>query len=292
MKMIIVTPTRNEGAYIEKTLVSMSQQTIKPYLWVIVDDGSTDNTKEVIGKYSDSMPFIRCITGEDRGFRAPATGVIHAFYRGYDTVKNEDYDIIAKFDADLTFPPDTLEQIVKAFEDDPKLGITGGARYDYHPGRDRFVKVIVPPNFVGGPTKFYRRACFKDINGLINRAGWDGVDTVRANMKGWRTRELQSLTIHHLKPTGSADGRGLKKANLKYGDVSYYMGGHFWYFILRVIGRSVENRNITTGIYMLQGYLNALFKKEPREDKAFRTFLKKQQRENMKFWLTNRIRNK
>jgi len=290
MKIFIVTPTRDEGAYIEETLESMSKQKIKPYKWIIVDDGSRDNTKEIVRKYVESMPFISYINTEDRGYRAPATGVINAFYKGYDTIKNENYDIIAKFDADLKFPPDTLEQIITAFEDDPTLGVTGGARYDYDPRRADFVKVIIPPNFVGGPTKFYRKACFKDIDGLMNRAGWDGVDTVRANMKGWSTYELQSLKIHHLKPTGSADGKGMNKANLKYGDVSYYMGGHFWYFILRVIGRSIEWRSITSGIFMVQGYMNSLFKCVQREDKAFRTFLKKQQRDNIKFWFKTHIK--
>jgi glycosyltransferase involved in cell wall biosynthesis len=285
MKIIIISAVRNEGKYITHTIESMINQTTLPHKWVIVNDGSTDNTEIVVKKYLNDYPFIEYIHLPDRGYRKPAQGVIETFYQGYNCVKHIDHDIVAKFDADLKFPPDTLESIIAEFRKNPKLGITGGTRYERHTFNGQYKKVLVPKGFVGGPYKFYRKECFEDIGGLIVRAGWDGVDSVRANMKNWQTGEIETLKIYHLKPTGTASGEGLKRACEKYGDVSYYMGGYFWYFLFRVVGRSLLVRNPLVGYYMFAGYLKSMNDRAGRESKEFRKYLKKQQIENTKYWI-------
>jgi glycosyltransferase involved in cell wall biosynthesis len=285
MKILIITPVRNEEEHIRTTLDCMVNQTILPNKWIIVNDGSTDNTDRIIRKYENKHSFIRCISLPNRGHRSPAKGVIDTFYKGYNTVKNEYYDIISKFDADLEFPPYTLEKIINAFKNDPKLGITGGTRYEQRRDNGPYEKVLVPRDFVGGPFKFYRMDCFYDIGGLIRRAGWDGVDTIKANMKGWKTGEIDSLRIIHLKPTGSASGEGLIKACEKYGDVSYYMGGYFGYFILRVMFRSFQEHNFQVGFQMIKGFRKAKRNNETRETKEFRKYLKQKQRENVLYWI-------
>lgn len=282
MKIVIITPIRNEEEYIKTTLESMISQTLLPVKWIIVNDGSTDNTEKIIKNYLQKSPFIEYKRLSNRGYRKPAKGVIEAFYEGLKIAKNINYDIIAKLDGDLKFSPDTLEKICKAFQADPKLGITGGLRYERIKNNGPYKKVLVPKGFVGGPYKFYRKGCFKEINGLILRAGWDGVDTIKANMKGWRTGELDSIKFIHLKPTGSAKGEGLSKACEKYGNVSYYMGGYFWYFLVRVISRSLERTNPKIGFYMLKGYIKSLLNKEKRESTEFRKYLKKVQIQNIK----------
>jgi len=284
MEIVIITPTRNEEEYIHATLKCMLGQTVLPIKWIIVNDGSTDNTEKIIREFMREASFIEYISLPDRGYRKPGQGVIEAFYEGYKRISNIHYDIVAKFDADLTFPPDTLEKICNAFRNDPGLGITGGTRHERVSDKGGFKKVLVPKGFVGGPAKFYRKKCFEDINGLIQRAGWDGVDAIRANMKGWRTGELESLKIIHLKPTGTAKGEGLKKACEKYGDVSYFMGGYLWYFFLRVIGRSLESRSLKVGFYMIKGYLRSYINRLEREPEKFRKFLKKVQKQNMIYW--------
>lgn len=285
MKIVIITPVRNEERYIPITLECMIQQTVSPIKWIIVNDGSRDNTEKVIRKFMERHSFIDCISLPDRGMREPGRGVVEAFYEGYKKIGNTDYDILAKFDADLEFPSDTLEKICNAFRGDPKIGVTGGTRYERKDAEGPFRKVLVPKGFVGGPFKFYRKKCFQDIGGLIPRAGWDGVDTIRANMHGWKTGEIESLKMDHLKPTGTAKGEGLVRACEKYGDVSYYMGGYFWYFILRVIGRSLESRNPKVGYYMMGGYFRSKRKHEPREAHEFRKFLKRRQVQNMIYWI-------
>jgi len=263
----------------------MLNQTLLPIKWIIVNDGSEDDTENIVKEFTKRNSFMHYISLPDRGKREPGRGVVEAFYKGYSKIGGLNYDILAKFDADLEFPPDTLEKVCQAFLTDPNLGITGGTRYEKRNNKNNPRKVLVPKGFVGGPFKFYRKKCFEDINGLTKRAGWDGVDTIKANMKGWRTGEIESLKILHLKPTGTAKGEGLLRAWEKYGDVSYYMGGYLWYFFLRIIGRSLEARNPKVGYHILKGYLRSKRNKVPRESPEFRRFLRKKQITNLGYWI-------
>lgn len=285
MNIIIITPVRNEGLNIQTTIECMLSQTLKPVEWIIVNDGSTDNTESIIKKYSNQFSFIKYINREDRGYRKPGQGVIESFYKGFENVENENFEIISKFDADLKFPSDTLEKISDEFANNPNLGITGGIRLEKGKNDKFFKRVLVPNGFVSGAFKFYRKECFKNIGGLIKRAGWDGVDTIKANMKGWQTGEIESLKFIHLKPTGSARGEGLSNSYKKCGNVSYYMGGYFWYFILRVLGRSLINRDPRVGFYMTCGYLNSTINAEDRQSREFRRHLKKVQLQNIRNWV-------
>jgi hypothetical protein len=150
--------------------------------------------------------------------------------------------------------------------------------------------VTVAKGHVTGAFKFYRKKCFEDIGGLVPRAGWDGVDIVKARMKGWETGEIDSLKLFHLRPTGTAKGEGLKKAYEKYGDISYYMGGYFWYFILRVIVRSLKRRNPRIGFHMMKGYLTSRKNGLERESTDFRAALRKLQLERMAFSMKHLLR--
>lgn len=288
MKVAIISPVRNEEKNIRVTIESVLTQTLHPINWVIVDDGSSDNTGNIIQYYLKNVPFMQYLRLDDRGYRKPGQGVVEGFYRGFKKIENTDYDIVAKMDGDLHFQRDTIETICKAFADDSTLGIAGATRYEKIGMQDTFTKMPVAKGWVGGPFKFYRRKCFEDIGGLLPRAGWDGVDIVMAAMKGWRTGEIESLKIYHLKPTGTAQGEGLIQACEKYGDISYFMGGFFWYFILRALGRSLLNRNPRIGLYMVRGYLKSKQNRVAREPHDFRVALRKMQIDNTVLWF-NRL---
>ena len=122
-------------------------------------------------------------------------GVVQAFYAGSKKIEHLDYDVIAKMDGDLQFPRETFQTIAKRFLDEPKFGVTGVVRYERTTRQDQMKRVTVAKGHVTGAFKFYRKECFEDIGGLIPRAGWDGVDIVRARMKGWETGEIDSRKL-------------------------------------------------------------------------------------------------
>mgnify|MGYP005838325421 CR=1 FL=1 len=291
LKTIVITPVRNEEEYIEKTVGAMIRQTVKPVKWIVVNDGSGDKTRDIIAKYRH-IPYMHLVDLPDRGFRLPGQGVVEAFYMGLATASGLDYDILVKMDGDLYFDPDTFELVLKEFEKDKRLGISSGTRYDRRKHSSGFKKVIVPVGYVGGPFKFYRRECFHQIGGLIRRSGWDGVDIVKARMLGWDTKEIPHVKFYHMRPTGTANGEGLKKANIKYGEVSYHMGGYLWYFAFRVIGRSILSRSVRCGAHMILGYTRSASLRLPREDKEFRKYMKKMQLVNTRGYLNMLLRKK
>lgn len=285
MRILVITPVRDEEKYISTTIKCMINQSIVPAKWIIVNDGSRDRTEEIIKEYIGKISFLDLVSLPDRGNRKPGRGVVEAFYEGFNKINKDDYDIIAKVDGDLEFPDNTNEVICTAFAEDPMLGITGGTRYERLDEKGGYKKDIGSKGYVCGPHKFYRVDCFRDINGLIKRAGWDGVDIIRAHMKGWKTGTIDSLNIIHLRPTGTARGEGIRKANEKYGDISYYMGGYFWYFLLRVLGRAIEARSLNVACSMLKGYFRDFINRKPRESREFRKFLKRQELSKLLHWI-------
>ncbi len=282
MRFLIITPARDEESTIGTTLSSMINQTCRPDHWVVVDDGSTDRTSAIAEVHAVQNQFITILRRPDRGFRSPGEGVVEAFEFGLDHALAQGwlFDVVGKLDADLDLPHHALACIRDAFAADPTLGIAGLRRLERRTPKGALAGVAPPEGFVGGPTKFYRWSCFEEIGGLIRRAGWDGVDNVRANLKGWRTREISSPTVVHLRSTGTHSGEGFARACRKYGLVSYHMGGHLWYFILRMTFRSLRARDIRVAWHMARGYAAALAADEPRQDTDFRRFLRRLQRRN------------
>lgn len=280
MRVLIVSPVRDEERYIGTTLECMCRQTVPPDRWIIVNDGSSDRTGEIVKEYAARHRFITYLELENRGHRLPGQGVVEAFYAGLSIEDWERYDVIAKFDGDLEFEPDTLEKILEVFSRFPKAGIVGGVRYERREEGGPFLRLMVSKCHVGGPYKFYRRECFRQIGGLVKRAGWDGIDEIRAYMNGWITREWEHIAFIHLRPTGMSSEEGVRKANMKYGDVAFYMGGYFWYFLLRSLVRSIEAGSPLPGLYQLKGYLISAFRGTVRESRPFRVQLRRVQREN------------
>lgn len=287
MKLCIISPVRDEEEHIGKYLQTVFPQLVQGDAWIVVDDGSSDRTGEILETFIREHDKPDLVKVSDRGFRKPGGGVIETFYAGLATIDLNEFDIVAKLDVDLEMPKDMFAQIRQAFANDPKLGITGATIWElpFNQQVGELEPRIVPEDFVGGPDKFYRRICFQQIGGLVKRSGWDGVDTIRANMHGWTTREQPHIRVVHLRPTGLSTQEGVRNACRKYGSVSYYMGGYLWYFLIRCCARAFQSRNIRVAWYMFEGYWNSLKKKEAREDRAFRKYLKKVQRSRFAYWL-------
>jgi glycosyltransferase involved in cell wall biosynthesis len=260
VKYILITPAHNEAAFIDKTLESVCAQTTPPERWVIVNDGSTDRTAEIIEKYTTRYPWIEVIHRPqhlDRSFAAK----VQAFNAGLERAQSLQFDIIGNLDADLSFEPDYLEFLMRRFLEDPKLGVAGTPFLEngYDSARDSFEG----ENHVAGGCQLFRRQCFQDVGGYIpNRAGgidWIAVTTAR--MKGWTTRSFPEKRFHHYRSLGTA-GRSGVGASFSYGEKDYYLGGSPIWQLFRVAYRMT--RQPVQGLALFVGYCWAALRRTRR----------------------------
>ena len=271
---VIVTPVRNERKYIAATIESVAGQTITPLEWIIVDDGSTDGTLDVLQHYAARFPWIKPRVRVDRGFRQAGPGVVDAFYEGYNNLTAEGWKYLVKLDGDVTFPANYFEQIFRRFDGESRLGIAGGALY--HLLKNRLVLDKCPEFHVRGATKVYRKECWEDIGGLCRAPGWDTMDEVKANMLGWKTRSYPELQVIHHRFTGTAEN--LWRNLLKDGRGDYYSGYHPLYVISKCTYRLVTKPYIIGGLGMAIGFFGEYIKRSPRvDDKPMIAFVRQQQ---------------
>jgi poly-beta-1,6-N-acetyl-D-glucosamine synthase len=276
MKYVVVTPVRNEAKHLARTIDSMVIQSAPPEEWLIVDDGSTDGTLELAQAASERVSWIKVIPRADRGFRKAGAGVVEAFYDGFNQVRCADWDLLVKLDGDLEFERRYFEDILRAFADEPKLGIAGGDIYHFEGGL-RVIESKTDPAFhVRGANKTYRRECWEQIGGLFSVTGWDTLDEVKANMLGWTTRRIAGLGMLHLKPTGAADGTW--KDAFKNGRGSYISGYHPVFLLARAGRRLFKRPYFVTTAGLCAGYFSSYIRRVPRiDDRALIRFLRKQQ---------------
>lgn len=259
---VVITPVRDEAKHIELAIQAMIAQTVQPLEWVIVDDGSKDDTGQIIDRYAGKIPWIRTVHRADRGFRKSGAGVIEAFYEGYKAISRTDWSFIVKLDGDLTFPNDYFEKVLGKFCDDPQLGIGGGTIYNTVNGTARPEE---GPRFhVRGATKVYRRECWEAIEGLYVLPGWDTIDEVKANMLGWKTETFRQLQLLQHRPTGTAEGWWNDR--VKNGRAYYVSGYHPLFFAAKFFYRVLRPPYLVGAIAMCYGFLSGYIKGSPRVD--------------------------
>lgn len=257
-RFLIITPVRDEAAHIESTIKSMLDQTIKPVEWIIVNDGSTDATGNIIDRYASEISWIKTVHRADRGFRKSGAGVVEAFYEGLNIAGTTDWNFLVKLDGDLTFTKDYFEQIYDRFCKEPRLGVGGGTIYSADKGT---IKREKGPQFhVRGATKVYRRACWEAIQGLHVVPGWDALDEIKANQLGWKTQTFLDLQIIQQRPTGTAESWW--KDRVKNGRAYYVAGYHPIFFIAKFFFRATKRPYVLGAVAMtygfLSGYLNGV----------------------------------
>ena len=274
MKYIIVSPVRNEGKYIKNTIESVLKQTIKPMEWIIVDDGSKDDTVDIVRKYANKVRWIRLIEKPDRGYAEPGKGVIEAFYFGYEKIGENQFDFIVKLDGDLTFGDRYFEQLFDKFREDPKLGMASGVCYVEINGR---LEAEAHPEFhVRGPSKVYRRECWEQIGGLVKHLGWDTIDEIKAQYFGWKTRSYKDLQIIHHKITGK--NTGVFKWAVKLGRSDYYCGYHPIFLLAKGVRRLFLPPFVVGGVGVIWGYFkNYFINAEQYQEKDIIQFLRDEQ---------------
>ncbi len=273
-KYVVISPVRDEEELIGRTIESVVQQSLRPSQWIIVDDGSRDGTGAVIDEYARRYPWITVVHRPDRGFREPGTGVIGAFYSGYEAVDVSDWEFIVKLDGDLTLRPDYFQKCLAEFAEDPSLGIGGGVVGHIYDGA-----MFIEPNpsfHVRGATKIYRRACWEAIGGLLKAPGWDTVDELKANMLGWTTRSFSHLSVLQARPTGAMNG--IWRNAVKNGRANYITGYHPVFMVLKCLGRARRRPYVISGVGLMYGYVQAFLTNIPRvPDQDLIRYTRKQQ---------------
>jgi len=262
-----------------RTLDSVVAQSVPPALWVIVDDGSTDDTPAILESYCARVPYLRVVRRANRGRRSVGPGVIEAFYAGLETVALEEYDYVCKLDLDLDLPPRYFELLMERMEANPRLGTTSGKPYSVASGNRPPVAEVCGDEMSVGMTKFYRVQCFREIGGFVRQVMWDGIDCHRCRMLGWVAESVdeQGLRFIHLRPMGSSE-KGIWTGRVRWGYGQYFMGTAPAYLLASVIFRLPQNPIVVGGIAMLWGYLSSALRGAGRyDDLEFRRFLRSYQ---------------
>jgi len=273
-KYVIVTPVRDEEAYLRYTIESMIQQTLRPTEWVIVNDGSTDNTGNIIDDYASEYEWIRPIHRNNRGFRKAGGGVVEAFKEGYRHLRSSDWQFVVKLDGDLSFAPDYFERCFEKFKQNSELGIGGGTIFNLVNAQKVLEKC--PAFHVRGATKIYRRACWEAIGGIWSVPGWDTVDEVKASMLGWTTLTFDDLPLTHYRVTGSAEGR--LSGFVKDGRADYICGYHPLFMLAKCVRRVFLKPYVVGAVALSYGFISGYMKRIPRVDEpATIAYLRQQQ---------------
>ncbi len=279
-RYLLISPCRDEAAYLRRTLDSVAAQTISPSSWVVVDDGSTDDTPKILAEYGAKLTYLRVVNRTDRGRRAVGPGVIDAFYEGLETVRLDDYDYLCKLDMDLDLPPCYFERLIERMEGEPRLGTCSGKPWFNHPRTGALLPEICGDEMSVGMTKFYRVACFREIGGFVRQVMWDGIDCHRARMLGWIAESVDEpeLRFLHLRPMGASQGKGIWSGRVRAGFGQHFMGTSPLYYLAVAMYRLPKHPVVYGSLAMLWGYLSSKIKGAPRyEDPEFRRFLRQYQ---------------
>src|SRR5215510_10293799 len=260
-RYVLVSPCRDEAKHMRLTLDSVAAQSVPPALWVVVDDGSTDETAAILEEYARRLPYLRVLRRADRGRRQVGPGVIEAFYAGLETVRLEDFDYLCKLDMDLDLPARYFEVLMQHMESNPRIGTTSGKPWFVHPQSGELIPEVCGDEMSVGMTKFYRIACFKEIGGFVRQVMWDGIDCHRCRMLGWiaESVDLEPIRFIHLRPQG-ASYKGIWTGRLRAGFGHYFMGTSPIYYLGVAVRMSVSHPVMIGSAAMLWGYFTSWLK--------------------------------
>ncbi len=258
MKFAIIIPAYNEEAFIALTLQSLVSQTLKPHQIIVVNDNSTDKTAEIINQFAQDYPFIQLINKKSEAEHLPGSKVVEAFNYGFGAV-NTNYDILCKFDADLIFPENYLEQIARIFKNDNRVGMAGGFCHIEKEGK-WILENLTNKDHIRGALKAYKKECFTQIGGLKTAMGWDTLDELLAQFHNWKVVTDEKLHVKHLKPTGKTYS---KSAKYKQGEAFYRMRYGLKLTLIASVKLAYKKGNISFLSDYISGYLKAKKQKLP-----------------------------
>ncbi|WP_417889892.1 glycosyltransferase family 2 protein [Xanthomarina gelatinilytica] len=251
MNFYIVIPAHNEEAYIKLTLESLVTQTLLPKQLVVVNDHSTDKTQQIVERFVSKYNWIYLVNTTSSDEHLPGSKIIHAFYKGFEKL-DDSYDVICKFDADLIFPKNYLEQLAFHFKTNEKLGMVSGFCY-IEKNHQWVLENLTRKDHIRGALKAYRKACFEQIGKLKPSMGWDTVDELLAKFYGWEMLTDKSLHVKHLKPTGKNYNKASKHMQ---GQAMYKMRYGFWITLISALKLAYKKRSFK----LFKDYMAGFFK--------------------------------
>ncbi len=251
---ILISPAKDEEKHIETTIRAVLKQTVRPFRWIIVDDGSQDKTAKIVEEYAKAHPWIQVVAINRDVKRGYGSAEIRAFTAGYRLIENERSDFVVKLDSDLDLPPDYFERLLARFNEDPTLGIASGIYLEKH--ANEWVAIKMPCYHASGASKVIRWQGFRDIGGFVSMMGWDTLDEIRAQMKGWKTQHFTEIQFYHLRTEGAA--AGLVNMNKLQGQGYYLTGGGLLFFAFKVMHRIILGKPfLIGGLALLWGFLKS-----------------------------------
>ena len=281
--MLVVSPVRNEAAHIERVVRAVAAQTHPPARWVVVDDGSTDGTLDLLRSLEHEVDFLRVVAhsgdaGEMRD-RLAVGRAPRAFNVGLRLVLDEqDFTHIVKLDGDIELPPDYFERLLARLAADPRVGLAGGDLVE--PRGDKLELVRIPRSHVHGAVKCYTRPCFEAIGGVLECLGWDTIDETYARMRGFRTCSFPEIVALHRRPHASADGT--LRGRARHGECAYIAHFGFVWVALRSTKVACSPPIGLSGVAFLFGYIRAALRRTPQvPDAEFRRFVRRELRGRM-----------
>ena len=258
---VLITPARNEAKFIEMTIRSVVSQTVRPLKWVIVSDGSTDGTDEIVSKYTADYPWIELVRMPERHERHFA-GKVGAFNAGHAAIRDLQFEVIGNLDADVTFESGHFEFLVGKLATDPHLGVVGAPfregthHYDY-----RFSNI----ENVWGGCQLFRRECFENIGGYmpVKGGGIDHIAVVTARLKGWKTRTYtESVCLHH-RLMGTAQ-HGAFSSRFRLGAKDYSVGNDPLWELFRMFYQMQQRPFVIGGLALGSGYFWSMMRRVKR----------------------------
>jgi poly-beta-1,6-N-acetyl-D-glucosamine synthase len=278
----LISPARNEAEHVRSTLDSVLAQTVLPKRWIIIDDGSTDDTPRILAEYSAKHDFIEVHTRSNRGARALGGGVVEVFNQGMELLADDSAEFVCKLDVDLILPPRYFERLLEEMARDKRLGSVSGKPYFRvgAPGSDELKSERIGDDVSAGMTKFYRRAFLDDIGGLVKGLIWDGIDCYRGRMLGWRSKSIDNpeLRFIHLRPMGSSD-RGIMTGRRRLGEGYWFLGAAPLFVLASAVYRLGHKPALLGSLGTLDGYARAWLRGAPRYgDVDFRRYLRRYHR--------------
>jgi biofilm PGA synthesis N-glycosyltransferase PgaC len=282
-RILIISPMRNEAAHVERVARSVAAQTLPPAEWVVVDDGSTDDTAAILRGLQLEIGFLAVHSRPAHPGpvvdRLAVAAAPRAFNYGLERAAAGDWTHVVKLDGDIELPADYFERLVERFDADPELGMAGGNLIE--PRGGRMVMIPIPQHHVHGAVKCYTRACFEAIGGVQQRLGWDTIDETYARLRHYRTRSFKDIVAVHHRPHGSADGT--LRGRARHGECAYIAHFGVVWVALRSLKIARSRPLGISGIAFFYGYVRSAVRRVERvPDPEFRTFARRELRQRMR----------